>query len=156
MTEQSSTTSTSSAAQLRVTSDLFMQRLDRLYELEQRKREIRPDDPEFTRIAREVEDTARALLGTSEHQTVLADDVKAQVKQGDRQLGENPIRDLPPTRRDATAILGDWRAAERRLAAAGLGSDEERRARDEVERLREEYRDITNIPTRRDGQNPIA
>jgi hypothetical protein len=41
------------------------------------------------------------------------------------------------------AILADWRAAERRLAAAAAGSDEETGAQAEVDRLRDEYRRIT-------------
>lgn len=37
-------------------------------------------------------------------------------------------------------ILADWRAAERRLAVARPGTDEERVATADVERLRDEYR----------------
>jgi hypothetical protein len=46
-------------------------------------------------------------------------------------------------------VLADWRAAERRLAAAAAGSSEERDARQEVMRLREEYRRLT-APTPED------
>ena len=38
------------AAELRRASDLFMQQLDRLQELETRKRELPPDEPEFVRL----------------------------------------------------------------------------------------------------------
>jgi hypothetical protein len=136
---------TTSAAELRLTSDEFLQRLDRLYELETRKREIKPDDAEFARLAREVEDTARALLGVGEHQTHLADESIERAKQDPGNAIETPIRELPRTRRDATAVLADWRAAERYLATAAPGSDDERKARGDVERLRGEYRDITDL-----------
>ena len=43
------------AADLRRASDVFIQRLDRLYELETRKRELMPDQPEFIRLAREID-----------------------------------------------------------------------------------------------------
>ena len=51
-------------------------------------------------------------------------------------------RDTPP-RRDAVSILAEWRAAERRLAAAAADSDDEREARTDSERLRDEYRRLT-------------
>ena len=129
------------AADLRRTSDEFMQRLDRLYELETRKRELRPDAPEFVRLAREIEDLSRALLFAGGQQVELAEEVHADVKTGETVV-DQPIRDTPP-RRDAVIVLAEWRAAERRLTAASAGSDEEREARAEVDRLREEYRLIT-------------
>jgi hypothetical protein len=129
------------AADLRRASDLFVQRLDRLQELEMRKRELPPDEPEFIRLAREVEDMARALLFAGGQQVELAEEVHREAKANDVAI-DQPIRDTPP-RRDAVAILADWRAAERRLGAAGLGSEEEGAARADVERLRDEYRRIT-------------
>jgi hypothetical protein len=129
------------AADLRKASDLFMQRLDRLHELESRKRELRPDEPEFVRLAREIEDMSRALLFTGGEQVELAEAVHHHAKRTDTAV-EQPIRDTPP-RRDAVTILAAWRAAERRLAAAELDSEEERSARAEAEQLREEYRRIT-------------
>jgi hypothetical protein len=129
------------AADLRNASDELMERLDRLYELESRKRELPPERPEFIRLAREIEDLARAALFSSGQQVELAEAVHADVKAGD--LDANiPIRETPP-RRDAVAVLAEWRAAERRLAAAPAGSTEEFAARAEVERFRVEYREIT-------------
>ena len=129
------------AADLRRASDEFMQRLDRLYELETHKRELRPDAPEFIRLAREIEDLSRALLFSGGQQVELAEEVHAEVKNGEVAVNQ-PIRDTPP-RRDAVIVLAEWRAAERRLTAAMAGSEEERAARAEVDRLREEYRIIT-------------
>jgi hypothetical protein len=129
------------AANLRRASDEFMQRLDRLHELESRKRELPPDQAEFVRLAREIEDLARALLHTGGKQVELAEEVHHEAKTGPVTLTQ-PIRETPP-RRDAVAILGDWRAAERRLAAAAPGSKDEAEARADSERLRLEYRRIT-------------
>lgn len=130
------------AAELRQTSDLFMQRLDRLHDLESRKRELPPDEAEFVRLAREVEDLARALLHTGGQQVELAEEVHQEAKRNHGAV-DQPIRDTPP-RRDAVAVLADWRAAERRLSAAALESEDEAGARADVERLRDEYRRLTN------------
>jgi hypothetical protein len=129
------------AAGLRRASDEFLQRLDRLYELESRKRELPPDQPEFVRLAREIEDLSRALLFAGGQQVELAEEVHNDIKQGETII-DQPIRDTPP-RRDAVVILAEWRTAERRLATARPGSDEEMAARAEVDRLRAEYRQIT-------------
>ncbi len=130
------------AADLRRASDEFMQRLDRLYELETRKRELPPDEPEFVRLAREIEDLSRALLFAGGQQVEVAEEVHADVKSGATAV-DQPIRDTPP-RRDAVVVLADWRAAERRLTAASAGSEGEREAGADVARLREEYRRITS------------
>jgi len=129
------------AADLRRASDEFMQRLDRLHELESRKRELPPDQPEFVRLAREIEDLARALLYSGGKQVELAEEVHYEQKTTAVKV-DLPIRETPP-KRDAVAILAEWRAAERRLAAASPGSKDEKAARADSERLRDEYRRIT-------------
>lgn len=145
MTERFDRSDAERAATLRTTSDTFMARLDRLLELETRKRELPPDKPEFVRLAREVEDQARALLHTSGAQVDLAEEVHADVK-ASAAHANLPIRETPP-RRDAVLVLGEWRAAERRLAEAAAGSREEARARADVEGLRAEYRRLTMPPS---------
>jgi len=140
--EPQSETPQEHAAGLRRASDEFMQRLDRLYELESRKRELPPDQAEFVRLAREIEDLARALLFSGGQQVELAEEVHADIKQGET-IVDQPIRDTPP-RRDAVSVLAEWRAAERRLAAAPPDSGDEHAAKAEVDRLREEYRRITS------------
>ena len=132
------------ASDLRNASDVLLQRIDRLYELEQRKRELLPDDPEFVRLAREVQDVARAALGATGAQVELATRVADLAKRGDSSV-DQAIRDVPPGPRDATVILSEWRAAERRLAAAAPDSEAERSARIEVERLRREYGETINL-----------
>jgi hypothetical protein len=142
MTEHPNLDDAQRASDLRHASDTLMQRLDRLHELESRKRELVPDKPEFVRLAREIEDLSRALLYSSSQQVELAEAVHADVKAGDVQANL-PIRETP-TKRDAVGVLAEWRAAERRLAAAPPGSREEAEARAEVERCRLEYRQITS------------
>jgi hypothetical protein len=132
------------ASDLRNASDVLLSRIDRLSELERRKRELPPDAPEFIRIAREVEDVARAALGASGVQVELASQVAARAKQGDPNA-DQPIRDVAPGPRDATIILSEWRGAERRLAAAPPGSEMETAAKAEVEDLRHEYRETINL-----------
>lgn len=131
------------ASDLRAASDLLMQRIDRLEELERRKRELSPEDPEFVRLAREIEDVARGVLGATGLEVELADEVAAAARRGDP-TAQEPIRDVPPDSRGAVEILREWRAAERRLAAASTGSDEERIAAADADRLREEYRSRMN------------
>jgi hypothetical protein len=127
------------ASDLRAASDLLLQRMDRLSELEHRKRELQPGDPEFIRVAREAEDVARGILGATGLQLELAGEVAAAARSGDL-TATDPIRDVPPHTREAVTILAEWRAAERRLAVAGPGTDEERVAKADVDRLRAEYR----------------
>lgn len=134
------------ASDLRAASDMLIQRIDRLDELERRKRELPPDDPEFVRLAREIEDVARGVLGATGLEVELADEVAAAAKRGDPTARE-PIREVPPNSRGAVEILREWRTAERRLAAATAGSDEERIAAADADRLREEYRKRINAGT---------
>lgn len=141
MTEQMDQADFRRASDLRRASDQLMDRLDRLYELESRKRELPPDRPEFVRLAREIEDLSRALLFSSGEEVELAEAIHADVKAGDI-AADLPIRETP-AKRDAVSVLAEWRAAERRLAAAPQSSSAEAEARVEVERLRAEYRQIT-------------
>ena len=141
MTDNMSPEDFERAANLRRASDQLMERLDRLYELESRKRELPPDRPEFIRLAREIEDVSRALLFSSGEEVELAEAVHADVKSGDASA-DVPIRETP-AKRDAVGVLSEWRAAERRLAASAADSEDERAAREQVELLRKEYRQIT-------------
>src|SRR5689334_22086810 len=123
MSEQPTFEESERATELRGASDQLMERLDRLYELESRKRELPPDRPEFVRLAREIEDLSRALLFTSGQQVELAEEIHADVKAGNVSA-DLPIRETP-AKRDAVGVLAEWRAAERRLSAAPQGSREE-------------------------------
>src|SRR5439155_17599243 len=93
------------ASELRHASDALLGRLDRLYELELRKRELPPDDPEFNRLAREIEDVALSIFGHGAQQLDLAKEVARIAKRDDSSIADQAIRDIPPGPREATVIL---------------------------------------------------
>lgn len=138
------------ASDLRNASDALMRQLDRLVELEERKRELPPGHPEFTRLAREIEDLARTALASTGTQVRLADAVSDIARRGDRDIAQQPIVETPPGPREAAIILAEWRAAERAVAAAASGSDEQRVAREQAEQLRREYAAHVNLRQGRD------
>src|SRR5690348_4393000 len=76
------------AAGLRAESDQFHAHLQRLAELEDRKRELSPVDPDFVSLAREVEDLAASVLADARGQTEFG---VAAHQEG----VETPIVDVP-------------------------------------------------------------
>ena len=117
-------------AELRVASDNFLTRVERLHALEEQKRELPP--VETAELAREVELLTREILEWATRQTDLAESVAA-----DADADTRPISTTPP--RALNVVLAEWRAAERRLenekpATAGWGS-----APADIDRLRDEY-----------------
>ncbi len=117
-------------ADLRVASDNFLTRVERLHALEEQKRELPP--AETAELAREVELLTREILEWATRQTDLAESVAADVDPDTQ-----PISTTPP--RALNVVLSEWRAAERRLedekpATAGWES-----ARADIDRLRDEY-----------------
>ena len=117
-------------SQLRVASDAFLARLDRLHELESEKRLLTPGSDRMVGLAAEIEELVRDVLEVASSQLDLAH--KAEEVPALR-----PIEAVPP--REAPEILADWRAAERRLNSAEPGSAVEEAARADIERLRHEY-----------------
>jgi hypothetical protein len=119
------------AAALAANSDTFMVQLERLAELEQRKRDLPPNDPRFVALAVEVEDAAKALLQDARDQTALGDVAHA--------AGLSvPIVEVP---NDLTAaqIIAEWRDVERRLSSLPPASDEAREARLMIDAYRRAY-----------------
>jgi len=114
--------------ELRVTSDGFLARVERLQALEVQKRELPPD--EAAELAQEVETLTREILEWAERQTTLAADAAAT---GDCQ----PIAIIPP--RPIHVVLNEWRAAERAMATEHPGTAAYESARADVDRLRDEY-----------------
>lgn len=116
--------------ELRLTSDNFLARVERLQALEEQKRELPP--PETAEMAREVEALTREILEWAERQSALAG-------QASEREGENgpPIAVVPP--RELHIVLSEWRAAERRLESEQPGTASFESARADVDRLRDEY-----------------
>ena len=119
--------------QLDQSSQVFLTEIDRLRELEHRKRALPATDEARPRIAREVEDIVIGLLSLSRYQTRLID-------------LESEAAGHARVPRPPSAILDDWRAAERRLHLARTSLD---RASDETDRLRDEHRESLRSRTDR-------
>lgn len=115
---------------LRVTSDSFLTRVERLHALEEQKRELPAD--EIVAMADEVESLAREILDWAVKQAELARTV-ASTEPGT----SRPIAIIPP--RQLSIVLGEWRASERVLDGQEPGTAAWESARADVERLREEY-----------------
>jgi hypothetical protein len=128
--------------ELRVTSDSFLARVERLQALEVQKREVPPE--EAADLAREVEALSREVLEWAERQTDLAE--KAAATPGDG----TPIAIIPP--RPIHTVLEEWRAAERRLATEHPGSAGYESARADIDRLRDEYARAYNTQSHGEGK----
>lgn len=122
---------------LRSTSDEMLRRLDRLRELELEKRTLDPGSDRFLRIARDIERLAAMVLNKTHEQEQLAEVTVALPDAG--VAPPPPIENVTPLR-DIQLILNEWRDAERRLAAASVGTPDHLEAQVAVQRLRSEYR----------------
>jgi hypothetical protein len=122
---------------LRYTSDEMLRALERLRELETRKRKLKPGTERFRKLAQEVQDLAGTVFAETSEQQRLANQsielTRANV------IDPPPIDDMRPVR-ELHIILNEWRDAERRLASAEAGSEEASDAAAQVQRLRQEYR----------------
>jgi len=127
------------ASELRSTSDMFLDRLDLLRELEEKKRRMSPGTSGFADLAAQIQGLAAQLLDASERQSDIADASDEAVAGGDMPIALTPVKDIPPPR-DVQTVLGEWRDAERRLGLTAAGSAEAEAAQSEVMRLRTEYR----------------
>ncbi len=121
---------------LRETSDALLRDLDVLAALEEEKRTLLPGDPGMVELATRVDELARRVLDLTSRQR----DLTKLHEAGLDPTGEMgaPIELTPP--RPISAILTDWRAEERRLAAATPGSADAVEAAARIDGLREEYR----------------
>jgi hypothetical protein len=124
--------------QLRLASDTLMGALDQLHDLEAEKRTLPMGGERFVELARRVDDFALQILRHTEHQKSFAETLEKRREAGGG-VG-HAIDEITPEPRGLQAILADWRDAERRLAAADLGSREASEAAARVRELRDEYR----------------
>jgi hypothetical protein len=121
---------------LREVSDGLLGDLERLAQLEERKRLLQPDDPEAHQLAQEVSTLAGRVLSLSISEERITRDANAAAARGEESGLSRPIAETP---RSAHAILEDWRAAERRLGAASPGTADHAKAALDAERYRQEY-----------------
>jgi len=113
--------------ELRLSSDVFLARVERLQALELQKRELPAS--EMAGIAIEVEELAREVLAWARHQTELARDAQNGHWRPIVMIGPRPV----------SVVLDEWRAAERDLADAEPGTAEWELRRADVDRLSDEY-----------------
>lgn len=114
---------------LRLASDNFLTRVERLHALEVQKRELPAE--ETAEIAQEVEALSREVLEWAVRQSELAEEVAASTGVA------QPIWTTPP--RALHVVLDEWRAAERALANQQPSTAAWESARADVDRLRDEY-----------------
>ena len=123
----------SEESELRATSDSMLQMLDRIRELESRKRLEVVGTERFSRLAWEVNEAARIVQRWAELQLRQANEART-VDDGSAAV---PLVDVPARRLDV--VLAEWRRAEIVLSQAQPGSPEADRAAEDVARLRYEY-----------------
>lgn len=134
---------------LRETSDKLLRDLEALSVLEDDKRQIAPGDPRLVDLAAQIESIAARVLVTSGRQRELTEEIQETAEAGASPASNLPIDDVP---RSISAILSDWRDAERRLEAAEAGTAEAREAEVLVDQLRDEYRSAHEAARR---QKPV-
>lgn len=122
---------------LRETSDALLRDLEALSILEDEKRQIAPGDPRLVDLATQIEQIAGRVLLTSARERELTVRIQEAAEAGSPAAPDSSIDETP---RSISAILADWREAERRLEAAADGTAEAREAEVMVDRLRDEYR----------------
>jgi hypothetical protein len=125
-------------AELRRRSDQILEAIARLTNVEVDKREAQPGTPEFVAVATAVKLLAQALLDLATDEERLARRLQMLRQDAQGAVSERSIAETPGTR-PIRVVLAEWRAAERRLIEAEAGSEAERNAKAEAERLRAEY-----------------
>ena len=129
------------AAELRATSDLLLLDLQALGELEELKRTVPHGDPKLVDIASRIEELARKVLYGSQHQLDLTETITgaAGAAGAADPATAQQIATIDDVR-SASAILAEWREAERRAQELEPGSAAHAEALREVDRARSEYR----------------
>jgi hypothetical protein len=121
---------------LRSTSDEMLRTLEQLQRLESEKRAEEPGTQRFVRLANEIERLAAIVFSQTTVQQSLAQQTHAAKRAGEEMP---PAIDEISATRDVSVILGEWRDAERMLAATGIDTAEHAKAAADVRRLRDEY-----------------
>jgi hypothetical protein len=123
------------STELRTTSDMLLLDLQALGDLEEQKRTTEHGDAALVDLAARIEEIAQRVLAGSRRQRQLSEAVSEATATGELE----PSATIE-TMRTASAILADWRDAERAARDASAGSPERSRAEAMVDRYRDEYR----------------
>jgi hypothetical protein len=135
------------AAELRATSDLLLRDLDALGQLEEQKRLVPHGDPKLVDLAARIEEIAQRLLQGSRRQRELTVTVTDAADAGE--VEDTATIDAM---RSVSAVLADWREAERVAREAAPGSRERANAESMADRFREEYRRAFDAARNPEGQ----
>lgn len=122
-------------SELRATSDLLLLDLQALGDLEEQKRATPHGDEKLVELAARIEQLAQRVLAGSRRQRELTESVSEAAVAGEV-APSGTIEEM----RSASAILADWREAERAAQDAAPDSPERAEAEAMVDRFREEYR----------------
>jgi hypothetical protein len=101
---------------------------------ERMKRGVRPADPRFAPLARDVRVAAEEVL-----RLARAEEARADETSGAPTADGMPTINATPLRADLGDILAEWRAVERRLEQAEPASAEAQELMKEFEMLRDRY-----------------
>ena len=121
-------------SELRATSDLLLLDLEALGQLEEQKRITPHGDEKLVDLATRIEEIARRVLQGSRRQRELTETVTEAA-----QAGEVEEAGTIDAMRSVSAILADWREAERLASQAAPGSTAEADAASMADRFRAEY-----------------
>lgn len=135
-------------ATLRGVSDQFFLAVEALAQLERRKRAAVPASDDFLPLGREVRVTAEEVLRIAADQERLAEQAHALQDGLDAIDGIRPVETL-------AAILAEWRAVERQLAAAAADSPEAAALSARYAELRARYAEaLARVRATGDGRDP--
>jgi hypothetical protein len=133
-------------AELRATSDLLLLDLEALGQLEEQKRLTPHGDEKLVDLAARIEEIAQRVLRGSRRQRELTEAVTEAA-----QAGEVEHSATIDAMRSVSAILADWREAERIASQAAPGSAERAQAESMADRFRDEYRQAFESARRAGG-----
>lgn len=119
---------------LRAASDQLIIAISEVDARERRKRGVAPTAPAFVDLARDVRIASEVVLELARHEERTAIEIKREAD------GETlpPIESVTPAK-ELSHILDEWRAVEKRMAAAPAGTPEAEELMSEFERLRDAY-----------------
>jgi hypothetical protein len=119
---------------LRGASDGLLLGIREVAARERLKRTVKPGDPEFGPLARQVRIAAEAVLLMAQQEENRAQETSGTPAGA----GLPTIEDSPP-RSDLAAILAEWRAVERLLEEADPASPDARSLMEQFETFRDRY-----------------
>jgi hypothetical protein len=119
---------------LRGASDGLLVAIQEVEHRERKKRGVSPTDPGFPALARDVTTAAKAVLELARVEETEADAIAAR----HAAAALPTIEATPPPERLAD-ILAEWRAVERRLAAADAMSTEATQLMQQFDALKDRY-----------------